>query len=67
MNISLNNRPEKIDKAALTVQELIDYKNFTFKMLVVKVNGQLVRKENYAHVEIQDGDAVAILHMISGG
>ena len=67
MNITLNNRPEQVDKIAMTVQELIDFKNFTFKMLVVKVNGQLVKKQDYSNREIQDGDAVSIIHMISGG
>ena len=45
MVITLNNRTEKIDKAYITVNELLELKNFTFKMLVVKINGKLIKKD----------------------
>ncbi len=67
MDIILNNRPESLDVEQLTVQELIEKKNFTFKLLVTKINGKLVKKENRSEVSIQDGDDVAVIHLISGG
>jgi len=68
MKITLNNRPEIIpEKEEMTVQELINYKNFSFHMLVTKVNDELVRKEERDKVKIKDGDNVVILHLISGG
>ena len=67
MKITLNNRVEVIDRDLLTIQELIDYKKFTFKLLVTKLNGQLVKKENRNNIEIKDGDTVMVLHMVSGG
>ena len=50
-----------------SVRELIEKKNFTFKLLVTKINGKLVKKENRSEVSIQDGDDVAVIHLISGG
>ena len=67
MNITLNNRTEEIDARELTVQELIDRKNFTFKLLVTKINGNLVRKEDRDQAVIRDGDKVDVIHLISGG
>lgn len=67
MTITLNNRIEKIDKEILTVSELMNYKNFTFKMIIVKLNGQLVKKEYFSTTQIVEGDEVSILHLISGG
>jgi thiamine biosynthesis protein ThiS len=68
MKISLNNRPEIIpDKEKMTLQELILYKNYTFHMLVTKVNDQLIRKEERDKTIIKDGDDVLVLHLISGG
>lgn len=67
MDIILNNRPESLDVDQLTVQELIEKKNFTFKLLVTKINGKLVKKENRSEIAIQDGDDVAVIHLISGG
>lgn len=67
MEITLNNRQETIDAEKMTVQELLEHKNFTFKLLVTKVNGKLVKKDQRDAVEIRDGDDVTVLHLISGG
>lgn len=67
MNIILNNRKELIDKDSLTVSELLKYKNYTFKLLVVKINNTLIKKDQYDTATIKDGDDVAVLHLISGG
>ncbi len=67
MKIILNNRPEEIDGGPMTVNELIQYKNFTFKMLVTKVNDELVRTHERDDVLVKEGDNVQVLHLISGG
>ncbi len=67
MQITLNNRPETFDAEKLTFEELIKKKNFTFKLLVTKLNGNLVKKEERATTHIKDGDNVVVLHLISGG
>jgi len=67
MKIILNNTEETIDRDQLTVNELLKVKNFSFKMLVVKINGQLVKKSDYDQAMIGDGDDVMVLHLISGG
>jgi thiamine biosynthesis protein ThiS len=67
MEILLNNRKESVDKNEITLAELIEYKKFTFKLLVTKVNGQLIKKDVRSESIIRDGDEVLVLHMISGG
>ena len=67
MEIILNNNKEIIDRDHLTLEELIQYKNFTFPLLVTKINGHLVKKENRRNVTIKNGDDVTVLHLISGG
>ena len=67
MNITLNNRPESFEADILTISEILALKNFTFRMLVVKVNGKLIKKDKYSLAEVVDGDDIQILHMISGG
>ncbi len=67
MKITLNNRKEEIDCDSMTIQELINYKKFTFKLLVTKLDGKLVKKEDRATTKITDGDNVVVLHMVSGG
>lgn len=67
MKIILNNRNEEIQAEELSVQELISIKNFTFKLLVTKINGKLVRKDERDSTPVREGDKVDIIHLISGG
>lgn len=67
MNITLNNSQEVIDKETLTVAELLQIKNFTFKLLIIKINGKVVKQQEYENAEITEGDDVIVLHLISGG
>ncbi|MCD4792820.1 MAG: sulfur carrier protein ThiS [Bacteroidales bacterium] len=67
MTLTLNNRTENFDFEVLTITELLKAKNYTFKFLVVKINGQLIKKDNYSEAKVSDRDKVDIIHMISGG
>jgi thiamine biosynthesis protein ThiS len=67
MEIQLNNNKEIIERDQLTLAELIRYKNFTFPLLVTKINGRLVKKEDRDSVMVKSGDDVTVLHLISGG
>ncbi len=67
MTITLNNRTEQFNEEKFTVNELIKKKNFTFKLLVTKVNGKLVKRDERDDIWVEDGDFVEILHLISGG
>ena len=68
MTITLNNRSEEFaEKSSMTVRELLETKNFTFKFLVVRVNGKTIMPDDYDKAEIGDGDDVKVLHLISGG
>ena len=67
MKIILNNTEEIINKETLSISELLKLRTFTFKMLVVKINGVLVRKPEYENTQIHDGDQVTVLHLVSGG
>ena len=67
MKIILNNIEQIIDKDNLTVSELLQIRTYTFKMIVVKLNGVLIRKPQYNSAQIHDGDHVTVLHLVSGG
>jgi thiamine biosynthesis protein ThiS len=67
MHIELNNNPEQLPGECLTIREIMNIKNFTFPNLVVKINGQLIRKPGYDTAEVREGDRVEIIHLISGG
>jgi thiamine biosynthesis protein ThiS len=67
MKIILNNKEEEFIGDQFTISELLKVKKFTFKMLVIKVNNQLVKKAEYDSTMVKDGDDVMVLHLISGG
>lgn len=69
MKITLNNNIEVIETAepSLTINQLLQIKKYSFKNLVVKINGELVKRESYTEAKFVDGDKVDVIHMISGG
>jgi thiamine biosynthesis protein ThiS len=67
MKIILNNREETFPADSFTIVELLEAKKFSFKMLVIKINGKLIKKGEYETAVVKDGDDVMVLHLISGG
>jgi thiamine biosynthesis protein ThiS len=69
MEITLNHNREVIDtdKLLLTVNELLAIKKFTFELLIVRINGILIKKENYSSATITNGDIVEVIHVFGGG
>jgi sulfur carrier protein len=68
MEIILNNRPESINgHEEITVEQLLELKNFTYKMLMVRVNDTTIKRDDYANTFIGEGDKVAVIHLMTGG
>ena len=67
MEITLNNRLEDIPEEIKTIEKLILFKSFTFPRIIVKINGLLIKKPNYPNAEVNQGDNIEIIHLISGG
>jgi len=67
MLITLNNTSEQLPGDSLTIRDILRIKKFTFPNLVIKVNGQLIKKPAYDDAVVRDGDTVEIIHLISGG
>jgi thiamine biosynthesis protein ThiS len=67
MEILLNNTKTNLDAEELSISDLLVVKKFTFKLLIVKVNNVLVKRDEYSKTLIHDGDKVDVIHLISGG
>lgn len=63
----LVNHEEMEWEAGMTIQDVLDRRKYTFPMIVVKVNDQVVEKEAYGSFEVPDGADVRVVHLISGG
>jgi sulfur carrier protein len=51
----------------MTVAEILEIRNYIFRMLVIQVNGELVKRGSYDKAVVPDGANVDVIHMISGG
>ena len=50
-----------------TVKDLLKRMRYTFPNIVVKINGDLVKRTDFADTIVPDNSKVAAIHMISGG
>jgi len=64
--IKLNNRDFPWEEG-LTIEKIMEIKRFTFPKIIVKVNGKLIEKEDYATTVVNKGDNVEIIHLLAGG
>ncbi len=51
----------------MTVRDILKAKNYTFRMLVTKINGTLVKRADYDTTTVPDNADVQVIHLISGG
>jgi thiamine biosynthesis protein ThiS len=51
----------------MTIQDVLDRRKYTFPLIVVKVDGEVVRKEQYTSFLVPDGADVKVIHLIGGG
>ena len=64
--ITVNTR-EQAYQAGMTVRDLLDRNQYTFRHIIVRVNGEYVPEEQYDKAPVRDGDDVLVLHLMAGG
>ncbi len=51
----------------MTITRILKVMNYTFRMLVVKVDGKLVKKNEYNSTIVSSDADVKVIHLMSGG
>jgi thiamine biosynthesis protein ThiS len=65
--VIVNNR-DKIDwEKGMTVKDLLNKMNYSFKLITVTVNSQLVPSEDYEFFTIPENAQVSVFHLAHGG
>jgi sulfur carrier protein len=67
MKINLNNNVEFFLQDQLTINEILKEKNYSFRLILVKLNNTLINKLDFDHTTVKDGDDLKIIHLMSGG
>ncbi len=65
--VKVNGEFEVEWEEGMTVRRLLEKMKFTFPMLVVSVNGQIVLRDDWDTTPVPDGAEVKVLHMVAGG
>jgi sulfur carrier protein len=65
--ILVNNRDEVEWEEGLTVSALLERFRYTFPHIIVKVNGEVVPRDDYPTRTIPDDTDVWVIHLIAGG
>jgi thiamine biosynthesis protein ThiS len=63
----LVNEHKLLWKDGLTIRDALLMMNYTFPMLVIKLNGNLVKKVDYDTTSIPENADLKVIHLISGG
>ena len=67
MNITLNQKPMDIESSDLTVRELISRQELPEEGVVVALNGDVLRQNEWEEYRITEGDEVEVVHAVAGG
>lgn len=50
-----------------TVKQLLKRVKYTFPLVVVRIDDELIPKDSYSEKIVPDNSKIAVIHMISGG
>jgi len=54
-------------KENMTVRDVLTVMKYTFRMLIIDVNGEHVRREQYDTYKVPKNSEVKVIHLMSGG
>ncbi|MBN1538777.1 MAG: sulfur carrier protein ThiS [Candidatus Thermoplasmatota archaeon] len=66
MTITVNGRKVEYRQGE-SVNRLLKRMRYNFPLVIVKVNGTIVNREDHIRTEIDDGDEIQVIHLTSGG
>jgi sulfur carrier protein len=65
--IRVNDKWDMPWQAGMTVDSVLLACGFTYRPIVVSINGILVPPEDYTTHQVADGDEIQAIHVIAGG
>jgi sulfur carrier protein len=51
----------------MTIDDVLKKKRYSFRMITVIVNSEVIPKDRYSTYKIKDGDNIDVIHIMSGG
>ena len=66
MTVTVNDEPRTLPAGA-TVADLVAGLGLGPRRIAIEVNREVVPRSTYASTNLQDGDAVEVIHFVGGG
>ncbi len=66
MRVTINGDAKEVE-AGTTLAGLVEQLALAPERLAAELNGEIVRRADWPHVEISEGDRVEIVHFVGGG
>ncbi|MBI4466756.1 MAG: sulfur carrier protein ThiS [Acidobacteria bacterium] len=66
MKVTLNGEARELPPG-LTLQELLEQLKLSPERVAIEHNREIVQRERWSAVRIQDGDQLEIVHLVGGG
>lgn len=67
MRIRVNGMEEEISEKMMTLQELVINRGLSPKQVIVEVNLQIIPREQWPQITLQDKDSIEIISFVGGG
>ncbi|WP_342439257.1 sulfur carrier protein ThiS [Paenibacillus sp. FSL L8-0436] len=67
MNLIVNGKGGAYEEGCRTVADLLSRSEWTGRLVIVELNGEIVGKEVYGDTLLSEGDRVELVHFVGGG
>jgi len=61
------NTEKMVWRDGMTVDDILKERRYVFKLLVIKINGTVVKKDQWKTCKVPENADVQVLHLMSGG
>lgn len=66
MQLTVNGKPRVVE-GPLTILEFLQAHNVNPLLVAVEYNGEIIRRERFGGLQLNEGDKLEIIHMVGGG
>lgn len=67
MNLTINQEPARFEASPPSVKALVQERGMPQKAVVIAVNGEVLRREEWEAKKLKDGDEVEVVRAVAGG
>lgn len=67
MVIKLNGEKVELPENVNSVDKLLAHYDLQNRIAIVEINEDIIKKEDYQAMKLENGDAIEIIHFVGGG